>query len=365
MPNRAWISTRKGLFELTKTNGKWAIDRVHFLGDPVVYALPDARDGAIYAALNLGHYGAKLHRRDLGTDRFTEISVPEYPAKPEGFVDENEWKLQCIWSLAAGGSDEPGVLWAGTLPGGLFRSSDRGATWQLMRGLWDQPSRKEWFGGGNDAPGIHSICVDPRDSKHVMIAVSCGGAWATHDGGTTWATRTTGMSANYLPPERADDPAIQDPHLVAQCRAAPDQLWCQHHNGIWRSSNAGAVWEEIKNVPVSNFGFTVAVHPRDANTAWFVPGESDQRRIPKDAALAVTRTRDGGKTFDVLREGLPQQHCYDLIYRHALAVSDDGEALLMGSTTGSVWLSENGGNSWVTVSNSLPPVYAVTFEQLY
>jgi hypothetical protein len=122
------------------------------------------------------------------------------------------------------------------------------------------------------------------------------------------------------------------------------------------------VWEEIKNVPVSNFGFTVAVHPRDANTAWFVPGESDQRRIPKDAALAVTRTRDGGRTFDVLREGLPQQHCYDLIYRHALAVSDDGVALLMGSTTGSVWLSENGGNSWVTVSNHLPPVYAVTFE---
>jgi hypothetical protein len=112
---------------------------------------------------------------------------------------------------------------------------------------------------------------------------------------------------------------------------------------------------------VSNFGFAVAVHPRDGNTAWFVPAEADQRRIPVDTAMAVTRTGDGGNSFSVLREGLPQQQCYDLVYRHGLAVSGDGSSLLMASTTGGVWVSDDAGSHWQTISTAMPPVYAVSF----
>jgi photosystem II stability/assembly factor-like uncharacterized protein len=112
---------------------------------------------------------------------------------------------------------------------------------------------------------------------------------------------------------------------------------------------------------VSSFGFAVAVHPGDGNTAWFAPAEADQRRIPVDTALAVTRTTDGGKSFTVLREGLPQGQCYDLVYRHGLAVSGDGNSVLMASTTGGVWISDNAGERWQTVSTTMPPVYAVCF----
>ena len=113
--------------------------------------------------------------------------------------------------------------------------------------------------------------------------------------------------------------------------------------------------------PVSSFGFAVAAHPADPQIAWFVPAEAEQRRIPVGAALAVTRTSDGGKSFEVLRNGLPQRHCYDLVYRHGLAVADDGRTLLMGSTSGGVWLSEDAGDHWQTVSTTMPPVYAVCF----
>ena len=75
----------------------------------------------------------------------------------------------------------------------------------------------------------------------------------------------------------------------------------------------------------------------------------------------VVRTRDGGETFEALREGLPQEHAYDLIYRHALDVDGSGDRLLMGSTTGGLWISENQGDSWACVSAHLPPVYAVHF----
>jgi hypothetical protein len=361
MSARAYLSTRKGLFALERQAGGWAVNERHFLGEPVSIALHDARDGALYAALNLGHFGVKLHRRDARSERWTEIAVPAYPLKPADSADPVEWKNKLIWSLEAGGADQPGVLWAGTLPGGLFKSADRGASWELVRALWDVPQRADWFGGGYDVPGIHSICVDPRNSDHVLVAVSCGGVWRTEDGGASWRVSATGMRADYMPPELNENEAVQDPHRVVRCGGAADLLWCQHHNGIWRSSDNGRRWEEVTGVPLSHFGFAVAVHPRDGNSAWFAPAEADQRRIPVGAALALTRTRDGGRSFEVLRAGLPQDQCYDLVYRHGLAVADDGRSLLMASTTGGLWSSDDAGDHWQTVSTTLPPVYAVCF----
>jgi hypothetical protein len=361
MSKRAYLSTRKGLFELAHDGAAWTIGASHFLGEPVSFTLPDARDGSLYAALNLGHFGVKLHRRDAGSAAWTEIAAPAYPPKPDDSADPVEWKNKLVWSLAAGGADQPGVLWAGTLPGGLFRSNDRGDSWELVRALWDVPQRSEWMGGGYDVPGIHSICVDPRDSDHVLVGVSCGGVWQTHDGGASWQITATGMRADYMPPELKENEAVQDPHRIVRVEGSPDVLWCQHHNGMWRSSNGGRRWDEITGAPVSSFGFAVAAHPTDPQIAWFVPAEADQRRIPVGAALAVTRTSDGGNSFSELRNGLPQQHCYDLVYRHGLAVAGDGRTLLMGSTTGGVWLSEDGGDAWQAISATLPPVYAVCF----
>jgi hypothetical protein len=361
MSDRAYISTRKGLFELVKANGRWEIGPIHFLGEPVTLALPDRRDGSLYAALNLGHFGVKLHRRDGGSEVWKEVATPSYPPKPEDSADPVEWTNKLIWALEAGGPEQPGQLWCGTQPGGLFRSRDRGESWELVRSLWDAPQRLEWFGGGNDAPSIHSVTRDPRDSRKLALAISCGGVWRSEDGGESWTVSSTGMRADYMPPDQNENEAVQDPHRIVRCAAEPDKLWCQHHNGIWRSTNGGRTWDEIKEAPVSRFGFAVAVHPQDGDTAWFVPLESDMRRVPVGASMSVTRTRNGGKTFEVLREGLPQEHCYDLVFRHALAVDDTGHKLLMGSETGGVWISENGGDSWHTLSTTLPPAYAACF----
>jgi hypothetical protein len=92
-----------------------------------------------------------------------------------------------------------------------------------------------------------------------------------------------------------------------------------------------------------------------------VPATKDEERVPVGAQLAVTRTRDGGKTFEVLREGLPPAPAYDLVYRHGLAIDATGERLAMGSTTGGLWISENRGETWQCVSAHLPPVYALRF----
>ncbi|NKB45324.1 MAG: exo-alpha-sialidase [Alphaproteobacteria bacterium] len=356
MASRMFAATRKGLMEYRRNGTNWDHARTHFIGDPVANLLVDDRDDALYAALDLGHFGVKLHRSRDGGESWQELDPPKYPKGGDGAPS-----LVLLWTMAAGGPDQPGRLWAGTLPGGLFRSDDHGETWSMVESLWNMPDREKWFGGGTDVPGLHSICVDPRDSRRIAIAVSCGGTWVSEDDGESWRVCSHGMWAEYVPPEAKFDPVTQDPHIMVQCAAAPDVYWVQHHNGIFRCGDNLESWQEVTGVPVSNFGFAVAVHPHDPNTAWFAPALDDAARYPVDGKVVVMRTKDGGKSFDVIREGLPQNQAYDLVYRHGLAVDDTGNELLMGSTTGSLWFTADGADSWTLVNAHLPPVYAVKF----
>ncbi|MGE0723733.1 MAG: WD40/YVTN/BNR-like repeat-containing protein [Alphaproteobacteria bacterium] len=357
MSDRLHVGSRKGLFTLARRNGGWAVDDVQFLGDPVTMTLADG--DAEYAALDLGHFGAKLWRK-RGNAPWQEIAVPSFPAKPDDPEDPHPWTLGKIWALEPGGV--PGRLWAGTMPGGLFRSDDGGDSWTLNEPLWRHPDRKKWMGvAGGEQPGMHSVLVDPRDPRTIRVGVSCAGMWETRDEGASWAIINEGMYNEYLPPEQSGDPIAQDIHLLDQCDGAPDVVWCQHHNGVFRSTDAGHHWTEIKATQPSKFGFAVAAHPSDPKTAWFVPAVKDEKRIPVDGRLVVSRTRDAGESFEVLSNGLPQRHAYDLIYRHGLAIDGSGERLAIGSTSGGVWISEDGGDSWSAPEGRLPPVSSVRF----
>jgi len=352
-----WVGTRKGLFGVRHTASGWHLGAPHFPGEPVTQFAFDATTGTCYAALRLGHFGVKLWK-NAGGDEWKEVGAPAFPPKPgegEWMDDPTPWTVDMIWGLEAG----QGVLWAGCLPAGLFKSIDGGASWRLVESLWLRPERKEWLGGGYDHAGIHSVIVDPRDARHVTVAVSCGGVWQTRDAGETWTNTSKGMVADFMPPERREDPNIQDVHRLQQCSANPDVLWVQHHGGLYRSTDSGLNWRRIAAPAPSEFGFAVAAHPANPERAWFVPAHSDAQRIPVDARMVVTETRDGGASFHVRRQGLPQHDAYHLVYRHALAVSDDGATLAMGSTTGGLWVSEDEGSTWQCLSRDLPPIAVV------
>ena len=370
---RLLVGTRKGLFVVNNQQ----IAAHHFAGEPVSQVLVNPHDQSWLVALNLGHFGVKLHKSIDEGKTWTALAAPAFPAKPAlgdaDFVtfkdDPIPWNVELIWSLSAGGASEPNTLWAGCMPAGLFKSTNGGQSWALNMQLWRDPRRQLWMGGGNDFPGIHSIVVDPRQdadhSQHLTLGISCGGVWQTFDGGGTWALTAKGMKSDYTPPDMEEDENSQDPHCVVGCESQPDVLWAQHHCGICRSADGGKFWQQI-TTPISKdfpsvFGFAVAPDPANPLRAWFVPAIKDEKRYPVNAKLVVTRTDDGGKTFQAFSAGLPQSHAYDLIYRHGLAVAPNGQDLAMASTTGSLWTSSDAGESWTTVSANLPPVAVVKF----
>lgn len=183
----------------------------------------------------------------------------------------------------------------------------------------------------------------------------------TRDGGATWASRADGMFAEFMPPDQQRDPDIQDPHCLTQCTATPDSMWVAHHNGVFRTTDNAASWQHITGIKPSCFGFAVAVHPRDSQTAWFVPAVKDESRYPVDGRFVVARTRDGGLSCDVLTRGLPTGASYDIVFRHALAIDATGNTLAAGSTTGHLWTTDNGGDDWQQLPVHLPPIYAARF----
>src|SRR5690606_1619400 len=126
----------------------------------------------------------------------------------------------------------------------------------------------------------------------------------------------------------------------------------QNHSGVFYSSDGAATWTRVSQPDVGvHFGFPIAVDADDGRTAWVVPGKADSARMTIDGGLFVARTRDGGQSWQQLREGLPQDNAYDVVYRHAL--DNSGELLAFGSTTGNLYVSENHGDSWLTVANNL------------
>lgn len=355
------LGTRKGLLLYECRNNDWKFAREVFHGIPVSHAALDPRTGTMWACLDHGHWGQKLHRsRDNGAT-WEEIPAPQYP---EGAVmaDGKPAVLSYMWLIQPGGKDQPERLYIGTEPGGLFQSDDGGDTFQFVESLWNVPERKEWwFGGGRDHPGLCSIVVDPRDSNHVHVGISVGGVYETHDGGKTWKACNKGLKADYLPDPHSE--FGHDPHYMTASPSNPDVLWQQNHCGIFRSVDAGKTWADISHPDIpAYFGFPIAVDPRDENVAWVVPAVSAEFRLAVDRALCVSRTDDGGKTWKAFRKGLPQENSYDVIFRHALDI--DNNQLVFGTTTGNVYYSEDRGESWRCLTNNLAPVYSVRFANL-
>ena len=366
---RILLSTRKGLIVFERGASGWKLAAEHFSEARVSYALEDPRNETLWVCLDHGHWGSKLHRsRDRGRS-FEEVDAPAYPADAqmrramglgasgEVLRSESPARLYRIWTIVPGSPAQPERLYMGTEPGGLFISEDAGTSWSLCRALWDHPSRQEeWAGAGTDYPALHSIVIDPRDPDRMYVGISCAGVFETVDGGKSWVPRNKGISSAFLPNPTAE--VGHDPHCLVQCRSRPDALWQQNHCGIFRSTDAGASWIEIADAgPAFGWGFAIAVDPGNAERVWVVP--MDGSRTAPGRALAVYRTDDGGRHWTAFRHGLPQEHCYDLVLRQGMDLA--GERLVIGSSTGNAWVSEDGGESWACLGTHLPPIFAARF----
>lgn len=353
------LGTKKGLLVLEEGARAWRSRPIQHAGTAVSYAFHDARTGTFWAALDHGHWGSKVSK-SKDAKAWEEVAPPKYPEGSVTPCTKKPASLRYIYVIAPGGKDEAQRLYVGTVPGGIFASDDGGATFSLVSGLFDHATRDKWLQGGKDFddPGLHSVVVDPRDARRVLVGISSAGVMATTDGGKTWEPRNKGLKNDYAP---EPNEVGFDPHFIAACASEPDVVWQQNHCGVFRSTDAGRSWTDVgqqKKGPV-HFGFPIAADAKDPDRAWVVPATSDERRYAIDGALCVARTDDGGKSWNVLRAGLPQENCFDVVYRHALDAR--GDQVVFGTTTGSLFVSDDRGETWRCLGAHFPPILSVRF----
>jgi photosystem II stability/assembly factor-like uncharacterized protein len=372
------VATRKGawFFHGDAARKSWKVDGPHFLGHTLTHVVLDPRDRrTLLAAAKTGHLGPTIFRStDLGR-RWKEAQQPPAFAKPpEGgpparSVDHTFW-------LTPGHASERGTWYAGTSPQGLFRSEDGGATWAPLPSVNDSAQFRRWMGtaqdGTPDGPKLHSIIVDPRDAAHLYFGMSGGGVHESHDGGRSWATLINGLEV-----VEGFDPAdvsFHDPHCVRLCPANPDRLYQQNHCGIYRLDRTGTpeadAWQRIgRKMPkrVGDIGFPMVLHPRDADTAWVFPmdGNTVWPRTSPEGKPAAYATRNGGRTWQRLDQGLPQSQAWWTIKRQAMTADAlPTPALYLGTSSGELWIGRDEGARWTHIARHLPEIYAVEVAEL-
>jgi len=369
------IATRKGGFMLhsNRRREKWTLQGPILLGSIINHMHLDPRDGkTILLAASTGHLGPTIFRSTDRGETWSEASKP--PAFPKATKGKKGETIRYTFVLAPGHPSEPGIWYAGTSPAAIFRSEDGGDTWHGVAGFNKNPLRRTWIGPKEFTPpgggGLHSIQIDPRDPNHIYIGLSLGGVFETTDQGATWQPLNSGCQADFLPDPDAD--FGHDPHALRLHPADADVLYQQNHFGVYRMNRPNGIWERIGVTmpePVGDIGFPILLHPRNPDQVWVFPmdGTDVWPRTSPGGEPAVYTTRNAGKSWKRMRKGLPPAHGYFTVKRQALTADlEDSLGIYFGTTGGQIWGSTNEGRRWYRLADFLPEILAieaVTFQQ--
>ncbi|MBI3828159.1 MAG: exo-alpha-sialidase [Planctomycetes bacterium] len=347
------VGTKRGLFIGTSDTKrkKWSFSAPCLGGLPVNIAVADTRNGTtLYAGVNSWHWGPCIQiSKDMGKTWKLAKKQPRFPKDAKKPVES-------IWQIQPDVKGRKGSLYCGVAPAALFHSDDGGATWTELKGLTKHPTRSKWMPGFGGLC-LHSILVDPRNEKHLLIAISAVGVFESFDRGASWELRNVGLHSVFNAKEKNSPSSCV--HKIAFAGRRPDRIYQQNHVGFYRRDGAHADWKSVEKGLPSRFGFPLVAHPHDPETAYTIPLQSDGFRAPKDGKLAVYTTNNAGASWKPLRKGLPDDSFVGIL-RDAFATDGlETPGLYFGTTSGQVYASADAGKSWQKATDLLPQVLSV------
>jgi BNR/Asp-box repeat protein len=366
---RVLVGTRKGAFILT-SDGKrknWDVAGPHFGGWEIYHVAGSPADpGRLYASQSTGWFGQLIQvSRDGGTtwepggNEFSYTGAVGDHLWYDG--TPRPWEFKRVWHLEPSPTD-PDTVYAGIEDAAIFRSTDGAQSWQELTALRQHTSAPDWQPGAGGMC-LHTIVLDPANSRRIFAAISAAGVFRSDDGGESWRPANRGLKSEGIPD--ADAEVGHCVHRLARHPSRPEVLFMQKHWDVMRSDDAGESWQEISGDLPTDFGFAIDVHAHEPDTVFVVPIKSDSEHYPPDGKLRVYRSRSGGHKWEALTSGLPQRDCYVNVLRDAMAVDTLDECgVYFGTTGGQVYVSADAGDNWAPIVRDLPAVLSVEVQSL-
>ncbi len=343
------VGTRKGLFLVqSEDRNTWNISPPLHPGWAINHAVYDPRTSRIWVCAYSEVYGPALFYSDDRGTSWEECPAPRNPDQP----------IKKLWHLCPGIPVQPGVLYLGAEPAQLWMSENNGNTWVPNLSLNEHPTREKWE-PGNGGLCLHTILIDPQNPNRLWVGISAAGCFRSEDGGKTWHPKNQNVRCDYNP-----DPFPEVGHCVhkmAMDAGNGSVLYQQNHCGFYRSENGGDFWEDVSGDPeFPRFGFALASHPRKPGVLWRLPLTSDAQRFTPEGKIIVLKSHDGGKTWQIKTEGLPQEHAYAVVLREGMTADRlEPAGVYFGTTGGALFASRDEGETWRTLANFLPPILSV------
>ncbi|TXS95734.1 exo-alpha-sialidase [Parahaliea maris] len=366
---RVLVGTRKGAFIIhsDSSRNQWQIDGPLFGGWEIYHlAGSPANPQRLYASQASDWFGQVIQRSDDGGKSWEAVGND---FSYQGEVGQHQWydgslrpwEFKRVWHLEPS-LEDPDTVYAGVEDAALFVTRDGGQQWTELPGLRQHGTGRDWMPGAGGMC-LHTILLNPARPGRITVAISAAGSFRSDDEGVTWKPINRGLHSEQIP-----DPEAEVGHCVhrlAAHPANPDTLFMQKHWDVMRSDDGGDHWHEVSGNLPSDFGFPIAVHPHEPETIYVVPIKSDSEHYPPEGKLRVYRSRTGGRDWEALGRGLPQEHCYVNVLRDAMAVDRASPGgIYFGTTGGQVYASNDSGDSWQTIAAHLPAVLSVEVQTL-
>ncbi len=366
---RILVGTRKGAFILTADGSRrdWRVSELMFGGWELYHLKGSPVDpDRIYASQSGGWFGQQIQRSDDGGQTWQAVGNQfAYAGEPgtHQWYDgtPRPWEFKRVWHLEPSLTD-PDTLYAGVEDAALFRSTDGGKSWDELAGLRTHGTGPAWQPGAGGMC-LHTILLDPRDARRMVVAISAAGAFRTDDDGRTWQAVNRGLRSEGIPDPNAE--VGHCVHHIARHLSRPDVLFMQKHWDVMRSDDGGQAWYEVSGNLPTDFGFAIDVHAHEPETVYVIPIKSDAEHYTPDGRLRVYRSRSGGNEWEALSTGLPQRNCYVNVLRDAMSVDTlEDCGIYFGTTAGEVYASTDSGDSWRPIVSNLPSVLSVEAQTL-
>jgi hypothetical protein len=362
---RILVGTRKGTYvvEGDSRRKNWRVGPVAHAGDDVYHVVADPRHpGDLYAAVNSDFWGPMVQRSRNWGKSWKEIATPRAPRRKErkSAMEPDAaatWgPIKRIWHIEPGLPSEPDTIYLGGDPHLLFRSTDLGSSWEPYDSLNNHPDRANWPPGAGGAC-LHTILVDPRDSRRLYVGLSAVGTFRSDDAGQTWKPTNQGVLAPFLPNKHPE--TGQCVHKVVADASDPETFYRQDHGGMYVSRDRMEHWTRIGKPLGDDFGFCVTSPTSAPGRAYFVRLYG-RARVTGEGQLQVYEWNDKTRAWrKLVRPGAFPGHFG--VQREGIASDNlDPPGIYVGTTTGQLFISSDGGKTWRLVPFQFPGIHSVS-----